>query len=87
MSPAKSDSLLLLCLRLGTFLCLAGWTWGHLYWQGPYGVLLWQEDSYSLAERWGIPWETFVGTGANDGLIQTLISSIGFGRFSTKRNA
>ena len=63
----KFESVLVLLLRLGTFLCFAGWTWGHLYWEGPYGVLLWQEDTHALANWLGLTWEEFVGTGANDG--------------------
>ena len=63
----------MLLLRVGAFLCLAGWTWVHFYWEGPYGVLLWQESSHALAERMGIDWDEFVGTGANDGLVQRWI--------------
>ena len=73
MKPLKADSHLVLLLRVGAFLCLAGWTWVHFYWEGPYGVLLWQESSYALAERMGIDWDEFVGTGANDGLVQRWI--------------
>tara|TARA_R110002096_G_scaffold4493_17_gene20932 strand:+ start:4251 stop:5117 length:867 start_codon:yes stop_codon:yes gene_type:complete len=77
-NPLETDRLLLLVLRLGTFLCFAGWTWVHFYWQGPYGVLLWQEATFSLAERWGVSWEEFVGTGANDGLVQQWSGRIGW---------
>ena len=68
----------MLLLRVGAFLCLAGWTWVHFYWEGPYGVLLWQESSHALAERLGIDWDTFVGTGANDGLVQEWIGWTGW---------
>ena len=68
--PGETDRQLLLILRLGTFLCFAGWTWVHFYWQGPYGVLLWHEATHSLAEHWGISWEEFVGTGADDGVVR-----------------
>ncbi|MEM8668482.1 MAG: hypothetical protein AAGG48_13270 [Planctomycetota bacterium] len=74
----KSDRLLVFLLRLGAFLCLAGWTWTHLYWEGPYGVLLWQDSTYELADRFGISWDEFVGTGANDGVVQTWIGRIGW---------
>ncbi len=65
-------------LRLGTFLCFAGWTWVHFYWEGPYGVLLWHETTFGIAEKFGVSWEAFVGTGANDGLVQKLISAMGW---------
>ena len=61
---------LTLCLRLSALLCFAGWTWVHSYWEGPYGVLLWQDSTYELAKRWGMNWDDFVGTGADDGLVQ-----------------
>ncbi|MEM1295296.1 MAG: hypothetical protein AAGH89_08015 [Verrucomicrobiota bacterium] len=78
MTPTLFDQRLLQLLRLGTFLCFAGWTWAHLYWEGPYGVLLWHDDTYELAEKFGISWERFVGTGANDGLVQGWIGAIGW---------
>ena len=78
MKPVQSDSLLVLLLRVGAFLCLAGWTWVHFYWEGPYGVLLWKDSSYALAERLGIDWDEFVGTGADDGLVQRWISLTGW---------
>lgn len=73
-----SDSALLLVLRASAVLCFAGWTWGHLYWEGPYGILLWQDSTYELAERWGISWDEFVGSGSGDGWVQTAISGIGW---------
>lgn len=78
MTLPHSDRVLLLILRLGAFLCLLGWTWSHLYWQGPYGVLVWQEETYALAERFGVSWDGFVGTGANDGIVQKGIRGIGW---------
>ena len=45
----RSDRFLILVLRLAALLCFAGWTWGHLYWEGPYGVLLWHDTTYDLA--------------------------------------
>ncbi len=72
----QSNRLPLLCLRVGAFLCFAGWTWVNYYWEGPYGVLLWQESTYELASRLGISWEEFVGSGADDGFVQTWISRI-----------
>ena len=50
--------------------------WVHYYWEGPYGVLLWHDTTYELAERFGITWDDFVGTGANDGLLQLWIGKI-----------
>lgn len=76
MMLQKNDSMLLLTLRIGTLLCFAGWAWVHFYWQGPYGVLLWQHGTYELAERWGISWDEFVGSGANDGIVQKWIRGI-----------
>ncbi len=72
------DDLLTFTLRLGAFLCFAGWTWVHFYWEGPYGVLLWQDSTYALAERLGITWEEFVGTGADDGWVQKWIGRVGW---------
>ena len=63
---------------MGAFLCLLGWAWVHLYWEAPYGILLWQDVTYSLAEDFGIGWDDFVGSGANDGLIQKWMSRIGW---------
>ena len=78
MNRSHPDRLLLLALRLGAFLCFLGWTWVHFYWQGPYSVLLWQDSTFAWAERFGISWEEFVGTGANDGVVQRWIGSIGW---------
>lgn len=78
MNRSVPDRLLLLALRLGAFLCFLGWTWVHFYWQGPYSVLLWQDSTFALAERFGISWEEFVGTGANDGVVQRWIGYIGW---------
>jgi len=64
------------CLRLGAFLCFAGWTWVHFYWEGPLGVLLWHDSTYELATQFGFSWEEFVGTGFNDGLVQKWMASI-----------
>jgi hypothetical protein len=74
----KPDRNLILFLRLGALFCFAGWTWVHFYWEGPYGVLLWQDTTYALAERLGISWDAFVGTGADDGLVQKWIAWIGW---------
>jgi hypothetical protein len=63
---------------MAAFLCLTGWTWVHLYWQGPYGVLLWQDSTFGLAERFGITWDEFVGTGAADGIVQVWLGRIGW---------
>lgn len=76
MTQAKLDSILLLCIRLGAFFCFAGWTWVHFYWEGPYGILLWEDTTYSLASQFGFSWDEYVGTGANDGLVQKWIRSI-----------
>lgn len=50
----------------------------HFYWEGPYGILLWQDATYELASGFGISWEEFVGTGADDGLVQQWIARIGW---------
>lgn len=73
-STRTSDRWLVLLLRLGAFLCLAGWTWVHFYWEAPYGVLLWHDATYEIASRLGVSWEQFVGSGANDGFVQTWMS-------------
>ncbi|MDF1752089.1 MAG: hypothetical protein P1U89_04850 [Verrucomicrobiales bacterium] len=78
MTESKIDRMLLLILRLGAFGCFAGWTWVHFYWEGPYGALLWNDATFELAERFGFSWEGFVGSGANDGLVQKWISGIGW---------
>ncbi len=74
MNQAKLDNVLILFLRLGAFLCFAGWTWVHFYWEGPYGIFLWQEKTYAFVSGFGISWDQFVGTGANDGLVQKWIA-------------
>lgn len=51
-------------------MCFAGWAWVHYYWDSPLGGLLWQDGTYRLAAWLGVDWEAFVGSGANDGLIQ-----------------
>ncbi len=76
MTTAKIDGILLIILRLGAFCCFAGWTWVHFYWEGPYGILLWHDATFRLAERFGISWEEFVGSGANDGFVQKWIAGI-----------
>lgn len=78
MPDPKTDSLLMWTLRLAVGLCLLGWAWDHLYWEGPYGILLWREETFSWAAARGIDWETFVGTGANDGLVQRWMEWIGW---------
>ncbi|MEM6471483.1 MAG: hypothetical protein AAF802_18115 [Planctomycetota bacterium] len=70
LSEPKADFYAMLCLRLGAFCCFAGWAWVHYYWEGPYGGLLWANSTYELAESFGVTWDDFVGTGADDGLIQ-----------------
>lgn len=74
MNKLSVDSTLILILRLGAFLCFAGWTWVHFYWEGPYGILFWQEGTYALASKFGVSWEEFVGTGADDGFVQKWIA-------------
>lgn len=73
MTQTKIDNILLLCLRLGAFFCFAGWTWVHFYWEGPYGILFWQDATYAIADQFGISWDQYVGSGANDGLVQKWI--------------
>jgi len=74
-----SDDFLLKLLRLGTFLCFIGWAWVHFYWEGPYAVLVWNQSTYSLAQDMGYGWEEVVGTGANDGLFQSILSQLYWG--------
>ncbi len=73
-----SDRSLVLLLRLGAFLCFAGWTWHHFYWEAPYGILLWHDATYAFAGQWGISWEEFVGTGAADGFVQKWVARVGW---------
>ena len=76
VNQSNQDNLPIICLRLGAFLCFAGWTWVHFYWEAPYGVLLWQDSTFELATRLGITWDEFVGTGAGDGVVQKWIARI-----------
>lgn len=78
MTQPGTDKTLLLLLRLSAFFCFAGWTWLHFYWEGPYGILLWRESTFAFADRLGISWEEFVGTGAEDGLVQRWIAGTGW---------
>lgn len=74
MNEPNQNNLPIFLLRLGAFLCFAGWTWEHYYWEGPYGVLLWHDATFQLANRMGFTWEEFVGSGADDGLVQKWIA-------------
>jgi hypothetical protein len=76
LNDTKNDRILLWIIRLGAFLCFAGWTWIHFYWEGPYGILVWQDSTYQLASRLGVSWDEFVGTGADDGVVQTWLSRV-----------
>ncbi|MEM7477301.1 MAG: hypothetical protein AAF483_20135 [Planctomycetota bacterium] len=78
MKKPNLEYFLLAILRASTFMCFAGWTWTHLYWEGPYTSLLWHEGTFELAESWGVSWEEYVGTGANDGIVQKWIGRIGW---------
>ncbi|MEZ6088663.1 MAG: hypothetical protein R3C05_11680 [Pirellulaceae bacterium] len=78
LSVPKIDHGLIVLLRMGVFFCFAGWTWVHLYWEAPYGILLWHDATYQWASRFGISWDDFVGSGANDGLVQTWMGRIGW---------
>ncbi len=78
VNETKHDRVLIWIIRLGAFLCFAGWTWVHLYWEGPYGILLWQDATYELASRLGISWDEFVGSGADDGFVQKWLARIGW---------
>ncbi|TWT50892.1 hypothetical protein Pla22_36350 [Rubripirellula amarantea] len=71
-----SPAIAIVCLRIGAFLCFAGWTWVHWYWESPLGVLLWQDSTLELAERFGLTWDDFVGTGADDGVIQQCMGNL-----------
>lgn len=72
----KNDRVPVSVIRLGAFLCFAGWTWVHFYWEGPYGILLWQDSTYQLSSRFGISWDEFVGSGAADGIVQKWLARI-----------
>jgi hypothetical protein len=74
----KNGRVLISVIRLSAFLCFAGWTWPHFYWEGPYGILLWQDSTYQLASRFGISWDEFVGSGADDGFVQKWLARIGW---------
>jgi hypothetical protein len=78
LNEPKLDSPLIFLLRLAAFLCFAGWTWVHFYWEGPYGILLWQDATYEFAGRFGINWDEFVGSGADDGFVQKWVARIGW---------
>ncbi len=78
MNQSPSDRFLLLLVRLGAFLCFAGWTWVHLYWEGPYGILIWHDATYEFAAQMGITWDEFVGTGADDGFVQRWLGRVGW---------
>lgn len=78
MTDPKTDRPLVLLLRASAVACFAGWTWAHLYWEAPYGVILWSEGAFALAERLGVGWEGFVGSGANDGIVQLLNRGLGW---------
>lgn len=73
-----SDRSLVLPIRFGAFLCFAGWAWHHLYWEAPYGILLWNDTTYAYAIQWGMSWEEFVGTGAADGFVQKWVARVGW---------
>lgn len=73
-----SDRVPVSIIRLGVFLCFAGWTWVHLYWESPYGILLWQDSTWELASRLGVNWEEFVGSGAEDGFVQKWLARVGW---------
>ena len=78
LNETKHDQVLTSVVRLSAFLCFAAWTWVHFYWEAPYGILLWQDSTYELASRFGISWDAFVGSGADDGFVQKWISRIGW---------
>lgn len=78
MNEPKYDRLLIWVIRLSAFLCFAGWTWVHFYWEAPYGILLWQDSTYQLASDMGISWDEFVGTGYDDGWVQKWLARIGW---------
>ena len=74
LMPDARDALALRVLRLAAGLCLAGWAWQHVYWEGPYGVLFWQQGAFELASGLGSDWDGFVGSGADDGWVQRWVS-------------
>ena len=70
LSTPVSEEWLIRLLRCGAFLCLAAWSWAHLYWEGPYGALFWNQVSFGIAERFGIDWDGYAGGGDGAGWIQ-----------------
>jgi len=75
---AIREKTLIWALRWGAFLCLIGWSWSHLYWEGPYGALLWNDTTYTIAQRFGVPWDEFVGDGMSAGLVQKGVRALGW---------
>lgn len=75
---SPQNNLATCCLRIGAFLCFAGWTWTHFYWEGPYAILLWHDATFEFATWLGWDWEQFVGSGANDGFVQQWVGRIGW---------
>lgn len=73
-----SDVMLTRTLRWGAFLCLVGWSWSHLYWEGPYGALLWNDATFAFAQRLGVTWDRFVGDGDSAGWVQQLVRALGW---------
>ncbi len=76
MKERTSERVLIWLLRVGTFLCFGGWAWVHFYWEGPYGTLVWHDSTFEMAQNWGLSWEDFVGTGANDGVVQVWLGRL-----------
>lgn len=71
------ERLQLTILRIGAFLCLAGWTWQHFYWSSPLDNLLWTESSHSLSQAAGLSWDQYAGpTGGQDGVIDKILEFI-----------
>lgn len=76
IAQGDCDRPLVNILRLGAFLCFAGWSWVHYYWEAPYGALVWNDATYDLALGLGVDWNQFIGTGASDGWLQTWLARI-----------
>lgn len=70
MTLADDDRRLLRLLRFGACACLTGWAWQHLYWEGPYGPLFWNEAALAFVAEGGGDWNDFVGPTPGAGSVQ-----------------
>lgn len=73
----RRETLLLWLLRIGTALGFAGQAWQHLYWDAPYGVLLWNPAVYEFLSSRGMDWDQYVGDGQSQGLVRQAVVAAG----------